>query len=76
MGLSALGYFTEIISYSWEEKWGNTRNNMNASDYTYYMHEPNSPSEQLQHTQKEVDLVNSNLKKLLQLYNKFITIPK
>lgn len=33
-------------------------------------------SEQLRHTQKEVDLVNSNMKKLFQLYNNFITIPK
>jgi hypothetical protein len=76
MGQGALSYFTEIISYSWEEKWGNTRNNMNASDYTYYMHGPKSPSKLLQHTQKEVDLVNNNINKLLQLYNKFITIPK
>ncbi|WP_262696891.1 hypothetical protein [Chryseobacterium shandongense] len=32
IGQGALGYFIVIISYSWEEKWGNTRNNMNASD--------------------------------------------
>jgi len=76
MGRNALGYFTELISYSWEEKWGNTRRNMNASDYTYYMHGPNSPSELLRHSQNEVDLVNKNMKTLLNLYNKFITIPK
>ena len=76
MGRNALGYFTELISYSWEEKWGNTRRNMNASDYTYYMHGPNSPSELLRHSQNEVDLVKKNMKTLLNLYNKFITIPK
>jgi len=76
MGRNALGYFTELISYSWEEKWGNTRRNMNASGYTYYMHGPNSPSELLRHSQNEVDLVNKNMKTLLNLYNKFITIPK
>ncbi|MCS4300656.1 RHS repeat-associated protein [Chryseobacterium sp. BIGb0232] len=76
MGRNALGYFTELISYSWEEKWGNTRKNMSASDYTYYMHGPNSPSELLRHNQNEVDLINKNMKTLLNLYNKFITIPK
>ncbi len=76
MGQNAFGYFTELMSYSWEEKWGNKRKDMSASDYTYYIHGPNSPLEMLRHSQAEVDLVNNNMRTLLKLYNNFVIIPK
>jgi RHS repeat-associated protein len=76
MGRNAFSYFTELVSYSWEEVWGYTRKSLNASDYTYYIHGPNSPIELLRHSQTEVDLVNNNMRTLLKLYNNFITIPK
>jgi hypothetical protein len=74
LGQNAFTYFTELVSYSWEERWGSTHRNLSSNDYTYFAHGPNSPVKYARHTQAEVDLVNNNIGTLLRLYNNFITI--
>lgn len=73
---NAFSYFSEYMSYSWEEKWGSTSISPNAKSYTYRVHGPDSPLEDARYPQQSIDLVNSNLNTIMKYYNKFLTIPK
>jgi len=71
---NAFGYFSEYVSYSWEEVMGNSAISPNAKDYTYRVHGPNAKQAKARYEQVSIDMVNNNLIQLLRMYNKFVNI--
>ncbi|ROH99379.1 RHS repeat-associated protein [Chryseobacterium daecheongense] len=72
---NAFGYFSEFISYSWEERWSHP-DISNAWDYTYRVHGPEARNIQARYEQTAIDIVKNNLPNLLNSYNLFINNAK
>ncbi|KFF20869.1 hypothetical protein IW22_11165 [Chryseobacterium sp. JM1] len=72
---NAFGYFSEFISYSWDEKWGNPKIS-NAKDYLYRVHGPEAKNVKARYEQISIDIVNNNIGNLIQGYNVFINNAK
>ncbi len=72
---NAFVYFSEYISYSWEEKLGSQKIT-NAKDYLYKVHGPEARNKDARYEQVSIDIVNNNMFNLLTGYNWFINNAK